>query len=227
MNFYEGNAEKIFERLLAAHDSTKAIIRNQCFEAEYKFFRKYIRCQRILVCGSGLGHDSFELAGFNRQVVGIELLPELVQYSAQQPKMKSSKNVLFFQGDLLRLHLNLQVSLAGCFDAALMNMGTICNFSQTEQMVIIQNVLKLAKVFYFNFYPPTKESLKTRLKMYAEEYWGKLWLDGTTIFSEDGLYSKSYTKKHFRDLAKELGFQIKFHNLLHFVIMAEVTAPNK
>ena len=77
---YKLSTENIKERLLAAHNPKQAIIRGQFFEAEYDLFQKNIRNQKVLVAGSGLGHDSFELARYNREVIGVELLKPLVEY---------------------------------------------------------------------------------------------------------------------------------------------------
>ena len=229
MSFYEGNEAMIIERLLAAHNPDKAIIRDQVKQAEYKFFREHIRNQKVLVCGSGLGHDSFELASYNEAVVGYEMLEKLVDYATQERIKRKLKNVLFMHIDLLKLSFGDQLSLSDFLDTAIMNMGTMCNFEPDEQREIIELVLRLVKkqTFFFSFYPPTKKSLEIRQRMYAEEYWVKTHLEGTTIVSEDGLFSKSYTKQHFRNIVKELGFKIKFHSLLDFVIMAEVRSEVK
>jgi SAM-dependent methyltransferase len=223
MNFYEGKEEIIIEWLLAAHDPAKAIIRNQVKQAEYKFFREYIRDQKVLVCGSGLGHDSFELAKYNTDILGVDILKPLLVYSRVEKIRLKLLNVDFSCLDLINVPTMVFDRLSGDFNYAVMNMGTVCNFDADDQKKIISNVMKIVDTFYFSFYPPTRMALEIRQKMYTEEYWDKLWLVGTTIVSEDGLYSKSYTKRHFREIAKELGFKIKFHNLLDFVIMAEVT----
>jgi len=55
---YKLSTENIKQRLLVAHDPNQAVIRGKFFEAEYTFFREHIRNQRVLVAGSGLGHDS-------------------------------------------------------------------------------------------------------------------------------------------------------------------------
>lgn len=225
MSFYEGKEEMIIERLKAAHDPTKAIIRDQVKQAEYKFFREYIRDQKVLVCGSGLGHDSFELASYNEAVVGYELLEKLVDYATQERIRLKLNNVLFMHIDLLKISFGDRLLLSDFLDTAVMNMGTMCNFDLAEQREIIELVVGLVKThtFFFSFYPPNPKALKIRKQMYDEESWNEISLHGTTFSNPDGMYSHSYTKQHFRKIADELGFKIKFHYLLDFVIMAEVT----
>jgi len=227
MSFYEGNEKKIIERLLAAHDPTKAIIRNRVFQAEYEFFREHIQNQKVLVCGSGLGHDSFELAKHNQEVIGVELLDSLVAYAYAEKVRLGLKNVHLFSDNLTNPKWMNGMYIYQYFDSAVMNMGTIGNFTKDEQAAIIFNVGKLAKVFYFDFYPPTEQALQTRKQMYLEEYWGEIRIEGTTLVSEEGLYSQSYDQQYFEDLATQIrndgrGAEVKFHQLTDFAIMAEI-----
>jgi len=71
----------IKKRLEVAHNPRIAKIRGEFFQREYSFFKRYIKNQRVLIAGAGLGHDSFELAKYNKEVIGIELLKDLVKES--------------------------------------------------------------------------------------------------------------------------------------------------
>lgn len=85
---YSKSAKTILERLKVAHNPKIAKIRAEFFEKENNFFRKHIRNQRVLVSGSGLGHDSFELAKYNKEIVGVELLRPLIGIAKKRSKKK-------------------------------------------------------------------------------------------------------------------------------------------
>jgi len=62
---YEHSIETIVSRLTLAHNPEIARIRAEFFNEENEFFRQNIVNQNVLVAGSGLGHDSFQLAQYN------------------------------------------------------------------------------------------------------------------------------------------------------------------
>jgi len=222
MNCYDKINEKEFmNRLLAAHDKEKAVIRNRVMEAEYNFFREHIRHYNVLVCGSGLGHDSFELASYNNYVLGVELFKSLKHYAIKEQARLNINNVDFIHGDVTSLSL-IEPKY---FDVAVLNMGTMCNFSTKEQMRFIGAVVDadMAKVFYFDFYPPTKKAIKTRLQMYQEESWDDVSWNGEAFVSKSGLYSRSISEQSLMKIANELDVKIEFTPLLDFLIMAKVT----
>ena len=114
---YEKLVETIIKRLTTAHDSTKAKIRGIFFKKEYEFLKKHIKNQIVLIAGSGLGHDSFELAKKNKKIIGIELLQELVEISKERLNKLGFKNIEFKQGDFTRLQYP-----DNYFDSVILNM---------------------------------------------------------------------------------------------------------
>lgn len=212
---YKLSIENIKDRLAVAHDSGQAIIRGKFFESEYGFFKKEINGKKVLVAGSGLGDDSFELVKYNEQVVGVELLEQLVEYSKQKSKELGLNNVIFQCGDIKELPFRDEE-----FDAVVLNMGTIGNFDNKE--VVLKELLRVASKVYFDFYPPTKEGLETRRKMYTEELWKNVRIQGNKIISDDGLESGSISKNEIDTIVKSLGAKVRYHDFHEFSIMAEV-----
>ena len=141
---YESDAENIRQRLTIAHDSSQAIIRGDFFDAEYDFFGKFVVNQRVLVAGSGLGHDAFILSKNNKTVVGVELLSLLVKSAQETAQKMRLSHVLFEQGDFTQLTYP-----DNSFDVSILNMGTIGNFENKES--VIKELLRVAAVLYFDF----------------------------------------------------------------------------
>jgi hypothetical protein len=211
---YKLSADNIKERLLAAHNPSKAVIRDQFFKAEYDFFRSNIIKQNVLVAGSGLGHDSFELAGYNLLVVGVESLEPLIEYSRKRAEELRVYNVIFHHKDITKLpYVNHD------FNSAVLNMGTIGNVN--DKNAVLDALLKSASKVYFDFYPPTAAGIEKRRRMYSEEQWKNVRVKGTSIVSDDGLDSASLSQEEIDILVSSLGAKVKYYPFHDFSVMAE------
>jgi SAM-dependent methyltransferase len=213
---YENVEDVIASRLEVAHNPSISKIRGRFFVDENAFFTFHINDQRVLVAGSGLGHDAFELARHNKEVVGVELLTKLVLLSQKKQKEANIENVAFIQGDLCNLPYK-----EDAFDSCVLNMGTIGNFDDKKE--ILSKLLKISKVVYFDFYPPIIKGLERRRQMYTEEGWLNVRIrNGDTLISDDGLFSRSLTPESVRDIAKELTASVSFYPLNDFAIMVKI-----
>ncbi len=213
---YTLSIDEIMQRLETAH-SQKAVIRGEFLNAEYLFFREHIKNQHVLVAGSGLGHDSFELAGYNKSVVGIELIPSLVEYSNKRKQELGLDNLVFQNGDFT----NLNMFNDRHFDSAVLNMGTIGNFDYKTQ--ILSEMTRVADTSYFDFYTQTLNGLKKRREMYIEEGWINVRIHGNRIMSDDGMDSTSLSGKEITSILAPLGVRVRYHQFHEFAVMAEVT----
>jgi SAM-dependent methyltransferase len=213
---YANDEGIIASRLEVAHNSSVSKIRGEFFVSENTFFKSYIQDQRVLVAGSGLGHDAFEIARYNKEVVGVELLGKLVSLAKEKLKKSNVRNLSFVQGDILNLPYKRST-----FDSCILNMGTIGNFD--DKKTILNKLLEVARVVYFDFYPPILTGLETRKQMYAEEGWVNVRIqNGEALVSDDGLFSKSITQEYLLGIANELGANISFFPLNNFAIMAKI-----
>ncbi|MBS3172344.1 class I SAM-dependent methyltransferase [Candidatus Woesearchaeota archaeon] len=213
---YKLSIETIKQRLEVAHNPNQAVIRGQFFDLEYAFFQQNIRNQNVLVAGSGLGHDSFELARYNKKVVGVELIKPFVDHSNKQARILGLNNVVFQYGDITHLSFRNEE-----FDSAVLNMGTIGNFD--DKQIILRELLRVANKVYFDFYPPTNLGLEKRRKMYSEEKWKNVRIEGDKVVSDDGLDSISLSQKELDTIIQSLGAKVKYYKFHEFSIMAEVT----
>jgi ubiquinone/menaquinone biosynthesis C-methylase UbiE len=196
------------------------VVRKKFFEAEYAFFRKHIKNNNVLVAGSGLGDDSFVLAEFNKSVIGVELLSDLIDIARERCSAKGLKNTSFEAGDFT----NLKYS-DNYFDAAVLNMGTIGNFD--DKVVVIKELLRVSNKLFFDFYLPGLNNLRNRLKMYVEEgidEMGNFVIDEKEekIYNEAGFESTSYSPEEITKIIEQAGGQAKFHSFHEFSVMAEV-----
>lgn len=212
---YENDPQNIIDRLEMAHNPQQSIIRGKFFEKEYNFFKENISNKRVLVAGSGLGHDSFELAKYNKEVIGIEILKDLVNVANSKLREISFKNVSFNVGDITKLDYSDKE-----FDVAVLNMGTIGNFENKE--IVLKELLRVAKIVYFDFYPPSPENLEERKKLYSEELWKNVRISGNSVISDDGLESVSLTKEEVSKMIKNIGARVKYFPINDFALMAEV-----
>lgn len=217
---YQPNSDIIKKRLEVAHNPDQSIVRCQFFDAENIFFRKHVFNQRVLIAGSGLGNDSFELAKYNNEVIGIDLIQSFVEYAKKEAKGRKLKNVHFECKDITKLDYPEDY-----FDSAVLNMGTIGNFDDKEK--IISSLLKISKKLYFDFYPPIQKNLKKRKKMYEQEKWINVRIDGTKIVSDDGLDSLSLSEEEISRIIKSMGASVKYYRFHEFSIMAEVIKNKK
>lgn len=212
---YELNVENIIQRLEIAHNPKQAIIRGQFFEAEYTFFLENIKNSNILVAGSGLGHDSFELAQYNKQVIGIELLKPLVILAKKEAEVRGLKNIIFEQGDFTNLSFP-----NNHFDASVLNMGTISNFEDKRK--VLEELLRVSTTVYFDFYPPSQSSLKTRRQLYTQELWKNVRIKDNSIISDDGLYSNSLCIAQVDNITDSLNAKVNYYPLTEYAMMAKI-----
>lgn len=212
---YDLDVENIRQRLEVAHNPIQAVIRGKFFEAEYGFFQKYVNNKNVLVAGSGLGHDAFEIAPYNKRVVGVELLSPLVKISQEECEKRNIENVHFEIGDFTNLTYQND-----SFDVAILNMGTISNFEDKE--MVVKELLRVAPTVYFDFYPPSSNTLATRKQLYTEELWKNVRVDGTTIISDDGLESVSLPQKDVDNIVSNLEAKVKYYPITEYSLMAEV-----
>ncbi|KYK26819.1 hypothetical protein AYK26_04500 [Euryarchaeota archaeon SM23-78] len=213
---YKGTFDISFKMLETAHDPNQAKIRAYFFEKENEFFRKHIRNQKVLVAGSGLGHDSFELARYNKQVIGIELHEPLVEIAKKRAQELGLKNVEFRGGDFTQLDYKDK-----SFDSAVLNMGTIGTLE--DKVKAIKELLRIANLVYLDFYPPTQTGLQIRKKMYEEEKWKNVRINDTRIVSDDGLDSIPISKKEMSEIVNSINARVKYYPLCDFAVMAEIT----
>lgn len=213
---YQKSADIIIKRLESAHDIKRKHIRKDFFKAENKFFQAYIKNKKVLIAGSGLGHDTFELAKYNKEVIGIEIVEYFLDYSIDKLKELKLNNVKLKLGDFTKLSYKDKY-----FDAAILNMGTIGNFDDKEK--VIKELLRVSKKVYLDFYKEDPTSLKIRKKMYEEEKWINVRIKGTTIKSDDGLESISIPKEEITKIVKKLKAKVKYYPILNFATMAEIS----
>jgi len=204
------------EKILGNSHSQNARIRKEFFEKEYSFFRDHLRGQKVLVAGSGLGHEAIELAKQNKEVIGVEILGRLVKKSNEIAKEMGIKNLKFIEGDFLKLDFP-----EGYFDNAILNMGTIGSFD--NRFSVIKSLLKVSKKVFFDFYPPKEKYLPKRKRMHEEEGWTNVVIDGDKLISDDGLESVSISNEEVEEIVKNLGAKVKFYDFHEFSTMAEVT----
>lgn len=201
------NKEKlIFDRLLIAH-SNKATIRSKFFEKEFAFFKKHITNKNVFVAGSGLGHDAISLAQHNSSVLGVEISSLAVNYANK----KKLLNVKFILGDFLEDDY-------GHFDVSVLNMGTIGNFDDKEN--VITSLLKKADKVYLDFYTPS--CFEERIQMYEEEGWKNVREENGVIVNSEGLESKSITRKEMEKILLKVGAKGKFYRINEFTLMVEI-----
>jgi len=206
----------IIQRLKAAHDPKRAKIRALFFKTEHKFFERHIRNKKVLIAGSGLGDDSFELARYNKRVVGVELLKDLIVLSRKRLKKRPGlKNLSFVNDDFMNLEFSKHT-----FDVVVLNMGTIGDFKNKKK--ILKELLRVGKIVYFDFYPPTLAGLKKRKEMHKEELWQGVRIKNNAVISGDGLYSVSISKEEITKMVKSIGAKIRYYKLCDFAVMAEV-----
>ncbi|MFH1803159.1 MAG: class I SAM-dependent methyltransferase [archaeon] len=212
---YIDKAQIIKKRLEVAHDADEACVRRGFFEAENAFFKKHINGQKVLVAGSGLGHDVFEIAEYNKKVVGVEILDLLVGVAKNNALQRRLDNVTFVHGDFMRADYSDKH-----FDSAVLNMGTIGNFDDKAKVLLA--LLRISKKVFFDFYPPCLDGLQMRKKMYEEEKWENVRVDGTKVVSDDGLDSVSLSVAEVEGIVKSIGAKVKFYDLNYFSVMAVV-----
>lgn len=211
---YKENEDEVLKYLILVNDPLLSKKRRYFLKSEYDFFRKNIKNKNVLVAGSGLGHDSAELSKYNKEVVGVEFLKSLCNYSKKKFKIK---NLKFINKDVRDLKYRDKY-----FDSAVFNMGTIGNFNDRDILEIISSLYRLSKVVYIDFYKNNKNALKERTEMYLEEGWIKPKIKKDVIYGNDGYFSKSFSKKEFNKFILRLNLRAKYYNLNRFAIMVKI-----
>jgi ubiquinone/menaquinone biosynthesis C-methylase UbiE len=211
---YKENEDKVFKYLILANDPLLSKRRKLFFKSESNFFKKNITGQKVLVAGSGLGHDSAKLSKYNKKVIGVEILKKLHNYSKKKFRFK---NLKFINKDIKDLDYKDKY-----FDSAVLNMGTIGNFNDRYILEIIKVLIRLSKTLYINFYKKDKVSLKERYKMYLEEGWLIPKIKNNIFYTSDGYFSRSFSKDDFNKYIIKLNLRVKYYNLNKFTIMAKI-----
>lgn len=104
------------ERILLDNETPLMIARHFC---AYKFAKDYIYDKRVIDIGCGEGYGAFYLAGFSKEVVGIDYDREVIDYASNKYKRD---NLKFYHIDADDL-----ASFAHQFDA-------VCCFQAIEHM---------------------------------------------------------------------------------------------
>ncbi len=208
-------AETVRSRLLAAHDPAVAHLRARFFEAEQRILAERIRDSVVLVAGAGLGHDSFSLAPFNRRVVGLEILPSLAARAEEARGRQGLENVEFVCGDFY------QPPLRPVFDAAVLNMCTICTVAEPAEAVAA--LLGISRQVYADTYLSTEDCVALRVQMHAGEGWRDLAVYDHTVISSDGLWSRGFTVEELSELGRQAGAGVELIPMLPFGNMAVFT----
>lgn len=208
------SSEFVGRALLRAHDPKQAKVRAGFFKDEYKILRSQIHNSNVLVAGSGLGHDAFVLAPNNKFVTGIEIIKPFIGESKKEARKLNIKNIRFLHGDFMKL------KPAKKFDVVVLNMGTIGNFDDPTKT--LAKLLSLGEVLYFDFYSTQKKALIKRKKMYEEESWSKLYIEGNKIRNQDGFESYSFSKMYIKNILDSLNAKVVFYPISDFAYLAEV-----
>ena len=226
---YNKHHHHIFEKLMIAHNPKLAKIRAEFFEKEYAFYREHINKKTVLVAGSGLGHDSFELVKHNSLVIGIDKIEPFVRFANNQVKhqnyfgdqlMKGKHYpVSFYHVDFMRFSDNKKNNFP-FIQSAVLNMGTIGNFN--DKKIIIYILSKVAEKFYFDFYPLGEKGLQIRKQMYEQEGWKNVRIENNGIVSDDGLESNCSSEKEINQIINSIGAKVIYHPIGEFAVMAEV-----
>jgi hypothetical protein len=125
-------------------------------------------------------------------------------------------HVSFVQGDFGHTDFSMN-----SFDVALINMGTIGTVECP--IAVLKELLRVAKVVYADFYPPWKNGIEKRIRMYAEEGWQNVRFNDETkeVISDDGMSSKSLSYAELKSWATQFDAQVSFHKFCDFSVMAK------
>ena len=207
----------LIQTLERANDCNHAPIRCEMLLAKLNFFKTEFNNKNVLVAGSGLGDDSFKLAKFNKIVLGLEIVPQLLSISKNLKISQEVDNVLFTNTDFVETKLPDKD-----FDVSVLNMGTMCNFNDTYKMRVISEMLRVSDILYFSFYLPDENSLRSRASMYREEWLQESKIEDVTISNHSGLRSASISKQRVEELVSMCGYKVDFYSINSFTCMAKV-----
>ncbi len=211
---YTRNPAFMVRQLEAANDAACSPIRASMLAAEREFWREHVCNKSVLVVGSGLGHDTFDLARFNQEVVGIDLITLFVEIANAQLTSHAATNVSFVVDNFFTWDPGRS------FDVAVLNMGTIGNFD--DPVRVMQRLLELAPAAYFDFYLPGNELMLLRQKMYEQEGWKSVCIVGNTALNYQGLDSTSFDPEILQHLASQADIEMTFWPLVEFAVMAGI-----
>jgi len=210
------NYPRIKTSLERAHNPDVCPIRTKMFDAENSFFRKSLVGGKVLVAGSGLGHDSFELAEYNKEVVGVDVISELILDSVKELVRKEYSNIYFRNADFFNLDYKDKT-----FDAAVLNMGTIGNFENRHDL--LKELTRVADKVVFSYYVVGEEKTKKRFQMYVEEgFHGLPKIVGNKIIGGSGFVSEAIEATELYKIADSMRAELKIYPLYDFVNMAEL-----
>jgi hypothetical protein len=226
---YKSLGKDLIQLLDTAHNPSIAKIRGEFFEAEYNFFRKNIRNKNVLVLGSGLGHDAFELVKYNNYVVGWEIVEDLTNESTIRKKcldFDSFRKIYFENLDFVEIGKS-----AGYYyhHVSVLNMGTFGNFENKEE--VLESIIRLTPTAHLDFYAPGKDNTNLRKKMYEEEGYKNVKIKGDTVYTDYGLSSEAISKDNFLEIfykvAKknpEYELDLEFTDFYKFATMATISS---
>jgi len=218
---YAKHIDKVMQALQTAHDLGIAKIRGGMIEKENEFFRMHIKDQRVIVAGSGLGHDAFELARYNKDVIGIDFIKPFVDYANEAKRDLGMWNTEFICGDFVKMKTHKIL-----IDSVVLNMGTMGNFEETSSL--ISGLSKHAPTIYMDLYLNDYESMITRKKMYEEEGFQNVRIERNKILSDDGLYSCCPSKFELSRIVEQgyifnQKYHVQYYPLCDFAVMAKIS----
>jgi len=218
VNYYS-NTDKIAQMLRNAHNTQICKIRKDFFDAEFSFFKSKIQGKNILVAWSGLWHDTFVLAQYNKYVTGIELIKNFVSEANENLKKTNYTNISFVQWDFLTYDFPDKY-----FDVVVLNMWTIGNFD--NKSVVIKSLFKIWKKLYFGFWSPEEKDVLLRLQMYNEEKNfrdANFEIDWTTIKEKDSWLESNCTKiEEVQNIVDFIWAKVLFYAVFKSYIIAEI-----
>jgi len=225
---YKALEKDLVTILDTAHNPSIARIRGHFFEAENSFFRENIRDENVLVLGSGLGHDAFELIKYNSQVIGFEILENLVvEADYRKRHYHPDANVHFAKCDFVDEGKSMGTR-SYYNDISVLNMGTFGNFE--NKIDVLNSITKLAPVTYLDFYLPGEENTLLRKRMYEEEGYKDVKIKGDTVYTDYGFSSEAMSKDKFTEIFSQVvninpyvnKFELKFTDFHKFATMATI-----
>lgn len=227
----ENDTQKLIDILDRVHNPDIAYIRGRFFQLENTYFQNYIRDANVVCFGSGLGHEVFELAGYNQTVLGVEinrgLHNEALRRMSNQYGHLRDK-LIFGNYDMFVLDKKMDwfSSIAPYKDHAVLNMGTIGNFAQQEQIAIIKQMQIAGREVHFSFYKTSEEAVEQRIRMYTEEGWTNVHRNeqGDALVCDEGLFSRIQSLDDVHDVVLQADSTnvMEIYNLGQIGLMARV-----
>jgi SAM-dependent methyltransferase len=216
---YHSNTEKIAQMLRNAHNPEICKIRKDFFDAEFSFLKSRIQWKNVLVAWSGLWHDAFVLAEYNKYVTGIELIQNFVDEANKSLQSSNQKNISFVCSDFLNYTCPDKY-----FDAVILNMWTIGNFDDKES--VVKSLFRMWKKLYFGFWIPEVNDIPLRLQMYNEEKNFRdvnFEIDWTTIREKNSWLESNCTKiEEIQNIVHNIWAKVRFYPVFKSFIVVEI-----